>query len=190
MQTINNNVYPKGGYVFTDSDGTRHPADSWPGVIARVRRYRERAGHPVGDVAAEVITQACQSNPGLCRQEDPTYAAMLNKATLKTRVLKWLSSLRDLRASQPPVFVSDDERKQRAATCATCPANQPLPSGCSSCLKALTELRKSVIGTRLIDGRLNACSVLGEDLPTSVHLEQTRVTNGELPAHCWRKSTF
>lgn len=187
MQAINSNLYPKGGYVFTDANGIKHAGDSWPGVIAKVRRYRERAGQPVGDVAGEVIAQACTQNPGLCRSEDPNYAIMLNKATLKTRVLKWLSTLRDLRQTQPPVFVSGEERTARANVCATCPANNPLPSGCSSCLKALTELRKSVIGGRFIDGRLNGCGILGEDLPASVHLEQTRVSNSDLPPQCWRK---
>lgn len=190
MLAINSNVYPKGGYVFTDSDGTKHPADSWPGVIARVRAYRKRAGLPEGDVAAEVISQACHTNPGLCRNEDGTYRENLNKATLKTRVLKWLSTLRDAVKSQPLSFVSDEERKNRAAVCASCPQNNALPGGCSSCVKALTELRKSVMGNRFVDARLNGCNVLGEDLPTSVHLDQVRVTHGELPANCWRKTSL
>ena len=190
MLSINPNVYPKGGHTFTDSDGTKHAGDTWPGVIARVRRYRERAGLPVGDVASEVIAQACHSNPGLCREETAAYREQLNKSTLKTKVLKWLSTLRDLAKTQPLTFVSDEERKARASVCAACHGNQSLPTGCSSCVKALTELRKATIGARLADGRLNACAFLGEDLPASVHLEQTRVTNGELPANCWRKSTF
>jgi hypothetical protein len=189
MLTINNNMYPKGGHVFTDSDGTKHPADSWPGVIARVRKYRERAGLPIGDVSAEVIAQACQSNPGLCRESNAAYTEQLNKATLKTRVLKWLTALRQQVQVEPPVFVPDEERKQRAAVCATCPANQSLPGGCSSCVKALDELRKTVIGRRIVDGRLNGCSILGEDLPTSVHLDAIRVHEGALPGNCWRKAS-
>lgn len=190
MQTINSNVYPKGGYVFTDSDNTKHTGASWAGVIAKVRAYRERAGLPIGDVAGEVITQACQSNPGLCRNEDGAYRGQLSKATLKTRVLKWLTTFRELAAREPLVFVPEEERKARAATCATCPCNISLPTGCSSCLKALTELRKTVIGGRMVDGRLNGCDVLGEDLPTSVYLDQVRVTNASLPGSCWRKTSI
>lgn len=187
MQTINSNVYPKGGYVFTDSDGTRHPGDSWPGVIARVRKYRERAGLPVWNVAAEVVAQACRNNPGLCREENAAYREQLNKSTLKTKVLKWLTAFRELTRAQPPVFVPDAERIQRAGVCAVCPLNQELPTGCSSCVKALMELRKPIIGGRPLDGRLHACAALGEDLPTSIYLDQLRTNNGALPGNCWRK---
>jgi hypothetical protein len=142
----------------------------------------------MGDVSAEVIAQACRANPGLCRNEDGVYSAALQKATLKTRVLKWLSVLREVTRTQPLVFVPEAERKQRAGVCAACSLNQELPGGCSSCVKALNELRKATMGPRFIDARLNACGILGEDLPTSVHIEQVRVTKGELPAHCWRKT--
>jgi hypothetical protein len=189
MLTINNNMYPKGGHVFVDSDGTKHVGDSWPGVIARVRAYRQRAGLAPGDVAAEVISQACQNNPGLCREETAAYREQLNQSTLKTRVLQWLTDLRGRAQSEPIVFVSDEERKARAQVCSTCPGNQALPGGCQSCLKALTELRKVVIGNRLADGRLSACGFLGEDLPSAVHLDQVRVSRGDLPANCWRKAT-
>ncbi len=187
MQQINNNVFPKGGFHFKDENGVEHVSNTWPGVIAKVRRYRERAGQPPGDVAGEVITQACRENPGLCREQDPTYAATLQKTTLKTRVLKWLTALRDVVQTQPLTFVPDDERKNRANVCATCPGNNELPGGCTSCAKALDELRKATVGKRFSDARLHACGFLGEDLPAAVHIDSTRVANNDLPGHCWRK---
>ena len=189
MQGINSNVFPKGGFVFLDENGVNHNGGSWAGVIGKVRNYRQRAGVPVGDVAAEVIAQACRTNPGLCREDSPAYAEALQKATLKTRVLRWISTFRERAEKEPLIFVSDEERKQRANVCAVCPHNDSLPGGCASCAKALKELRKKVIGARLDDARLQACGWLGEDLPSAVHLEQVRVTYDALPANCWRKST-
>jgi hypothetical protein len=188
MQTINNNVFPKGGFSFKDENNVTHTSNSWPGVIAKVQRFRERAGVPIGDVAAEVIAQACRVNPGLCRTENAVYAETLAKTTLKTRVLKWITALREHVQVHPLVFVPDDERRNRANVCATCPGNNELPGGCQSCVKALNELRKATIGKRLLDARLHACGFLGEDLPTAVHLDSTRVANNDLPAHCWRKT--
>jgi hypothetical protein len=190
MQNINSNVYPKGGYVYKDADNVVHTGASWPGVIAKVRLYRERRGQPAGDVAAQVINQACQANPGLCRQETAEYRAQLNKTTLKTKTLRWLTDLRTRATTEPLAFVTDEERKQRAGICAACPLNQSLPEGCGSCVKALHELRKGSIGDRFVDGRLHSCGVLGEDLSAAVHLDQVRFNHSELPANCWRKVTL
>lgn len=188
-QTINTNVFPKSGYVFTDSDGTKHTGGSWPGVIARVREYRQRAGLPLGDVTAEVIAQACMLNPGLCHTEGREYTEQLRKTTLKSRILQWMAVMRERATKDPIQIVPDAEKQARAVVCSTCPWNTQLPTGCSSCTKALIELRKGVIGLRPQDGRLNACDKLGEDLPTSVYLDLVRVSNNELPANCWRKTT-
>jgi len=187
MLTMNSNIFPKGGHTFTDADGTKHPAQNWPAVMRRVRDYRKRRGLPEGNVEQEVIAQACANNPGLCREDNGQYQHALKKETLKSRMLSWLNRMKEQVSKEPIAFVSDEERKQRADVCASCPRNEVLPDGCSSCRKAAAELRKSIMGSRFIDGRLNACGILGEDLPTSSHLDQIRVSNSELPGNCWRK---
>jgi len=185
--SLNTNVYPKTGYQFKDGDGVLHVSDSWDGVIARVKMYRQRRGIAVGDPASEVTAYACANNPGLCRQENEANKQALKVASLKTRVLQYLSGLRSMKEREPLPFVTDAERAARANVCASCPKNAALPDGCSSCKKAVSELRKTVIGDRFVDGRLNGCVVMGEDLPSAVHIDHTRVDNPELPGHCWRK---
>lgn len=189
MLSLNQNVFPKTGYQFKDSDGTLIVGDTWGGVIARTKAYRKRAGLPEGDAASEVTAQACANNPGICRNEDGAYRQKLAEATLKTRVLQYLNGMRGLQAKGPIPWVSEAERAERANICAKCPLNTALPEGCSSCKKAVNELRKAVVGKRFIDGRLNGCVAMGEDIAVSTHIDHLRVSNGELPAHCWRKAT-
>lgn len=179
---INKNLYPPEGYYFIDTDGARIFGDSWPGVITRTRQYRERQGRPVGDVDAEVTTQACARAPSICHEVGAIEKKARVIASLKSRVLRWFRELEPERA-----FVTVETWKQRATICAECPHNQPLPGGCSTCRAAVAELRKSVLDRRPNDGRLNACSILGEDLPTAAHMERPAVANPGLPDRCWRK---
>lgn len=185
MRTINPNVYPKGGFTFKESDGTLIAADSWSGVVVRVVRYRKRAKLEPGRPYEEVMTQACDRNPGLCR-DDTVYTEQLKVSNLRGRILKWLSTL----VGKEHQFVNDAEHRRRAAICARCPKNKALPSGCAVCSAALKEYRERIIGGRYVDGRLNACSVLGEYLPVSSHLEGQAEDNAELPGECWRKRTI
>lgn len=189
MKTVNPNIFPKTeGYVFTESDGARIFGGSWAGVIARVAVYRKRAGYPPGDPAREVMAQACANNPGACIEDNAAeHAAQLRKSPLKSRVLTWLNAQRGRNDRQ---LVEDGIARSRAGVCAKCQFNQPMSGGCASCAAALKALRSEILGRRLVDGRLNGCDALGEDLPTSIHLELQAVENTELPGDCWRKRTL
>lgn len=189
MKTINRNIYPKDGYFFVESDGSRLFGDTWSGVIARVAAYRARAKLPPGDPANEVINQACVRNPGICHDTSDVTVQQTLRVSLKGRVLKWMNSQRQI-PQDARRFVSEELRRARVAICAGCPKNEPLPGGCASCKAALKELRAEVIGKRPVDGRLNACSVLGEDLGSSSNLDLIAVEDGALPGNCWRKKTI
>jgi hypothetical protein len=188
MKKINQNLYPKDGYRFKDSDGATIYGDSWAGVIARVANYRKRAGYPPGNPAEEVIAQACANQPGYCSEADARTVEQLKAVSLKTRVLKWFSSLRA--SKNELTFTSWETQRARANICATCPRNTPLPGGCASCAAIVKELRKEMVGDRPIDGRLNACSELGEDPAVSSYFELQAVENPALPPQCWRKRTL
>ncbi len=189
MRTVNPNIFPKTeGYVFTESDGARIFGGNWEGVIARVTVYRRRAGYPPGNPRVEVMAQACAKNPGACIEDNAAeHAAQLRKTPLRARVLTWLNAQRGRKDRQ---LVEDGLARSRAGICAKCPKNQPMAGGCASCAAALKELRSEILDRRLIDGRLNGCDVLGEDLPTAIHLELQTVENSELPGECWRKRTL
>ena len=185
---INVNLYPKDGYFFRDSDGTPIRAGNWRAVIKKVIEYRERAGRPVGDVESEVIAQACQRNPQICRETIRVNIAN-RPVSLKSTVLQWLTGVKKIKERDGKVAtVPLAEEKIRADVCAKCPLNTPLGvNSCSSCKRTLIEFRKFIFGDGRADGRLGGCSVLGVDLPTAARLDEIRVDNPQLPAHCWRK---
>lgn len=190
MKTINPNVYPKDGYRFRDSDGSLHVAQTWGGVIARVRRYRLRNNRPEGAVMEEVIAQACQNNPGLCSEEHPANKAAIKQASLKSRILIWLNRMHMHRQKEPLTYVNDPLHAARVDVCSRCPKQTGLPEGCGSCRAALRTLAESVIGSRAIDQRVTACSVLGEYLPVSTWIEQMTIPNPDLHWECWRKRSL
>jgi hypothetical protein len=110
-------------------------------------------------------------------------------ASLKSRVLRWLAEMKQIGAERL-IFVTNETRLSRVNVCAACPQNHPLPGGCSACKAAVAELRKTILGKRPVDGRLNACAILGEDLSCAVSFEQAAVDNPGLPPQCWRKKTI
>jgi hypothetical protein len=183
---INVNMYPAGGYSFKESDGSIHKSSSWTGVIKKVTRYRALNHLPPGNPTEEVHAQACSRNPALCYNEKhPTTVQKRTEASLKGRVLAWLSHRR---ANPGALSFSDAATAAaRANICAGCPFNTPLPEGCSSCRKVVRALRQDIIGGRSQDARLHGCAVIGSDIPTAVHLEEQTLPEPALPAHCWRK---
>lgn len=183
MNTINPNIHPKGGHFFVERDGAKIVANSWTGVIARVTKYRKRAGYAAGDPGREVIDQACLRNPGLCVDDNGTRQVQVKRASLRLRVLKWLAALQNEQFD----FVAEQEAQRRAGVCAGCANNVDFSSGCGTCKLAVRESRKELLERRQTDARLNGCAVLGEDVAVSTWLESQAVENAELPGHCWRK---
>jgi hypothetical protein len=184
---LNNNIFPKTGFLFKDADGVKHVADSWTGVVARVKAYRKRRGVAEGNVEAEVVAQACAREPIICQQSGEAHALAVKKTTLKSRIISWLTAVR---TNTDKRTVEESLARQRADICARCPKQEHLPGGCASCTNAVMALRKEILGNRFIDGRLHECSVLGEDNPVTVHIDMIAVDNPELPGHCWRKRTL
>jgi hypothetical protein len=189
MRTVNPNVFPKdtAGYVFVESDGAKLFGGNWPGVVARVKMYRKRAGLPPGNPEAEVMAQACAKNPTICNESGPADIVRARSVPIKSRVLAWLAKMR---ADNGKRFVDEETRRSRAAICAKCPKNVALPEGCATCRMTLKALTKEVIGDHFVDGRLNAYDVLGEYLPASSNLDLQTEANGDLPGDCWRKRTL
>lgn len=190
MRKVNRNLYPKSGYVFRDSDGTRHVGGNWQHLIAIVRRYRQKRGLPFDTVEAEVNEQGCQNNPELCIEESEANKRQLRQVSLKGRVLLWLGARQKRKEKEPLVFVQDSLHAARVDVCSRCPKNTALPEGCGSCRAALKELATSLVGSRQLDGRVNGCLVLGEYIPVSSWIEDTAIPNPELPGECWRKRTL
>lgn len=181
------NLYPREGYYYKNADGARIVGTSWPNVMAKVAAYRKRAGIPVGDVEAEVSAQACARNPSHCADLNEATIHHTKVASLKGRVLQYLSFIRGRVPGNRVPWASEHDARNRANCCAQCPHNMALPEGCSSCRAAVRAMQKEILGGRRIDARLNGCAILGESLPVSTYVEHDVVDNGELPGHCWRK---
>lgn len=192
MKRINDGLYPKnGGYLFIESDQSRHVGTSWGNVLLRVVAYRKRAGLPAGNPEVEIQEQACARNPGICYESDRGSMAtpMKKTASVKSKVLKWCSILTGRKQNGDLRYVSLQETHDRVNICAACPKNMAYTDGCSSCKKAIKEFRNNLASGRPLDSvRLHACSVLGEDAGIATHLDEPRVNNPELPNHCWRKA--
>jgi hypothetical protein len=192
MKVINPNIYPHGGFFFREGDGTRHAANSWSGVVARVKRYRLRQGKPTDTVENEVLFQACVRNPSLCVEDNGVTRAKLKEASLKTRVLKWLNHIRGIKEKGGDAirFAEPGLHDARVDVCYRCPMDKGLPEGCGSCQQALKHLQEEVVGGRKTDSRIAACPVLAEYLPVSTWIEQDAVPNDALWGECWRKRTL
>ena len=190
MKRINVNLHPHGGFAFTETDGTSIVGQTWDGVIARVQSYRKRNNLPPGNPKEEVMEQACKKNPGICTDESELAKAQLKVATLKGRMLTWMAHIRQAKNKTGIGFVSPEEATRRADICKRCPMKKEISEGCSSCRAAMVALRREILGDgRAVDPALvqNGCLVLGSDLSTAVHLDQTVTNHSELPAECWRK---
>lgn len=187
MKRVNVNLFPKDGYIFVESDGAKIRGENWTKLMGRVSAYRKRAGLAQGDVEAEVMAQACARNPSHCAEVNEATIHQTKVASLKGRVLQYLSFIRGLLTGSRVPWVSPADATNRANVCASCPNNIALPEGCSSCRAAVRAMQKEILGGRRIDARLNGCSVLGESLPVSTWVEHDVVDSAELPAHCWRK---
>lgn len=192
MKRINDGIYPKnGGYLFIESDQSRHVGTSPGNLLLRVIAYRKRAGLPAGNPEVEIQEQICARNPGVCYESDrgsmPT--AMKKTASMKSKVLLWCSILMRRKQNGDLRYVSLQETHDRVNICAACPKNTAYPDGCSSCKKAIREYRTNLVPGRPMDTvRLHGCLVLGEDTGIATHLDEHRVANPELPNHCWRKA--
>ena len=145
-QTINVNIFPKSGYLFKDAQGVVHQASTWQGVMRKVAAYRHRLGLPIGNVAAEVMAQACSREPGICREESDEQREAYRKVSIKGRVLKFLAQCREFKDKDGLTYSSPSDAAARANVCASCPFNTPLPGGCGSCKQARREAQKYVLG--------------------------------------------
>ncbi len=91
MREFNPNLYPPSGYVFRDSDGTKHTADGWKALETKVRAYRARNRLPVGNPWEEIMAQACSSNPSHCRDDARPAPVPSAGMDFSKRIMGWLA---------------------------------------------------------------------------------------------------
>jgi hypothetical protein len=185
----NPNLYPDGGYIFVEGDGTQFRGESWRDLISKVKSYRERNGRPTGDPEADIFAQYCSRMPNHCK--DTRNVPVQNSShslSLNQRVLQFIATLLERKRRSPIPRVPDSEAAERATICASCPRQKSLVQTCQQCLTTVAQGRKVVLdGQPSHHQGLLACEALGEDLPLTVHIEQPPVSDDKVPSHCWRK---
>lgn len=183
----NPNLYPEGGYIFVESDGTRFRGESWKDLIKRVTEYRARNGQEKGDPEAEIFTQYCTRMPNHCGMQAPR-PVVPHSMTFNQKVLQWFSSLLEWKRKNPLPRCTDGEAARRAAICARCPMQRSLVESCESCIRTIRHGRKTLLdGQASRHQNLQPCAALGEDCMVSVHIDQPKVPDSSVPAECWRK---
>ena len=150
--------------------------------------FRKANGRPFKDAAGEVMAQACSRMPHLCHESYRPSAQPV--ATLKGKVLHWLSQFAQISKRGTLGYVREGEMLDRVGRCSTCPHQRRLPNSCAACIAAIgahsvTILKKD----HKPDKRVSACEVLGIYLPVATWLDEVTVANDSLPGHCWRKKS-
>jgi hypothetical protein len=190
MIEFNRNIYPNGGYVFTEADGTRLKASGWKSLESRIRGYRAVNRLDPGDPLAEIHVQYCAKMPHLCRQSgEPVPPGGVGEVTFNHRVLAWIGTMVGLKRKHDFNRVDSDTALSRANTCARCPKQKSLNHACEGCLLSLKDARNGLLdGIKARFKNLNPCGVLSEDCQVSVFVLQRPSNNPELPENCWRRS--
>lgn len=195
MNQINPNMRPPDGYTFTDGDGHIHRAEGWRVLVQTVTNYRKWNKMPVGNVWEEITLFHCANNPSYCRQSGPRQAVVTATRTenpphqvVKNKLTQWFTDLIKLKRDKKLPRVDDATAAKRAEICRRCPKQTGLSEVCESCHRGIKMGRKAVLeGQHSRHQNLKHCSALGEDCSISVHIEQAKSANSELPANCWRK---
>jgi hypothetical protein len=192
MRQINRNLYPSGGYVFTERDGTVLKGTGWGDLGTKVAGYRRRAGIQIGDVHGDIADQFCATYPGSC---SPNNAAPIPPGGLRTpamtftqRVLHWFIHVLSLKRLNRIGRVDDATAAARAMICQRCPKQKALSQSCGTCLRSVEQSRLAVLnGAPSLHKNLLPCAVTGEDCSIIVHISQDPVNHADYPAKCWRR---
>lgn len=189
MRQINFNLYPPDGYCFKEKDGSFHRSDGWKNLAEKIRAYRELNRFEIGDPLGDIMNQVCAKYPHFCNEPVP-FVLQNNSSgmTHNQRVLAWLAAMLGYFRLKALKRVDRIEANRRAEICARCPMQMSLNTSCGACI-TMVETTRNVIssGVPFRHQNLLPCSVLGEDMTTSVEIIQTPADNAALPGHCWRK---
>lgn len=197
MRRVNRNLYPTGGYVFEEADGTELRAGNWRGLFARIAKYRADNHLPPGNPEQDVQDQYCSKNPAGCWDTDNRMPRpgsqreqIKRSPTLKSRVLEWLAVVIKQKEAKKVTITKRELAAQRLVTCKGCPKKGKIGGGCAACSQAMKGLREKVLGFAPAGTDTGGCTVLGQDIATMCWLEEPTIVNGDLPDFCWKKRTI
>lgn len=185
--TIKHGIRPNGGYKFRDSDGAVHEGESWAHLVRVVAKYRALRKIPAGDPQKEITEAVCMAEPTVCHK-GPGELGDGDRDAFHLRIIAWLTDQMKLNRSHRLKFVDGVVAGERAEICRKCHFQRSFAKGCQSCGNATVSLQAQAMAGHVDVGPdLMGCSLLSEDTKVSVHLDQVRLNNPNLPKHCWRK---
>lgn len=194
MKKINRNLYPPGGYIFQENDGTELRASTWDALVAVVVKYRAANGFQEGDPWKDITEQACKRSPSICTEASPHTVYPKNKhsvaPSLKSRVIRWLTEIAKARRAGQVELTTRETARNRRAICLNCPKKQAYQGGCAPCGAALKALRHEAVGFDPDQPGMGGCEPLGADIAVLANLNLTTQANADLPDACWMKKTI
>jgi hypothetical protein len=190
MLTMNENLYPDGGWWYRDAEGTKHKASSFRLLVKLIIEYRQRRAQDVGNPTLEVMTQLCGRNRGFCRDTNgPGPIPESPNGNLMSKVLNFMSWLKQEKRLGHVRLIDRNVALARAHICARCPRQRGLPTTCGSCAASVATSRKGILdGQDPVHAGIAVCSALEEDVCTAVHLAVPQRQDASLPAECWRRN--
>ena len=182
-------LYPPGGFSFTDSDGSVHTSTSWDLLAVKVGDYRRLTKREVGEVRTEVYTQACERFPDICGAPAGKAYELDPAVKLGVEVQGWIAGVAILNSKGALKRVSAEEAGRRAAICRACPLNIDWKLSCTSCGKNLTDVAADLArgGPDTQTEGLKGCAAFYQDNAVAVRLELPAKENPLTPPECWRR---
>lgn len=190
MLSLNPNLYPSEGYVFTERNGVLLRGEGWKNLEQRIRGFRALNKLPPGDPWAEIVTYHCAKQPSLCRDSSPMAAGPRGSGSMSfnQRVMQNMVHLIGLKRMKRLPRGDNVSAAARAAICATCPRQKSLNEACKACLYSVNQSRKALLdGADSRHQNLLPCAVLAEDCQTTVHVDQAPTVAEGMPSNCWRR---
>jgi hypothetical protein len=178
---------PPGGHIFKDAEGVTHQGESWAHLVRVVAQYRALRKMQPGNPAKEITEAVCQANPSLCHN-GPGEIGNNDRDAFRIRVAHWVSQIVQKVRHKTLRFVEPIKARERADVCRGCPFQDGWQLNCPGCVRASEALHNQIVGSRPQAGAgLLGCALLSEDTAVNVHLDEPRLNDPRLPAHCWRK---
>lgn len=187
-----NAIPPTGWHYFQDiphADPFRLSDRSPSSLVEKIKQFRIDNGiFPIGDPMADLIDYYLKNWPafvlGQVKGKVQIAARVGNKPRLLDRVAQWAL---DLSRTQGIEYVYEEQAKQRAQICLSCPKNRQWRTcaACTDLTKATDRRINVVLGSRGRYPSLLGCQSCGHDNAAAVWLNSGINRASDVPEFCW-----
>lgn len=182
-------LYPSGGFSFTEADGTVLTSTSWDLLAVRLEEYRRLTNKPAGNPREEVMAQACERHPDICGEVGGKAFEINPAVKLGVGVQSWIAGVAIENAKTRLGRVDEPEAVRRAAICRRCPLNIAWQTSCTTCDKSLATVTADLTreGPEVNVEGLQGCVAFDQINAVAVRLKLPAKESPLSPAECWRR---